>query len=87
MSVYWWVVARFDDDALVLYGASDDASSFLIPYVIDAFQFVGVDPWSEGFFILPFFWACNGDCSYEYAFREDYDVFVVTRALIVVRSS
>ena len=87
MSVHRWVMARSDDGAFVFCGARDDASSFLIPYIMDAFQFVGVDPGSKGFFVLPLFWACDSDCSDEYAFWENYDVLIVACTLIVVWSS
>ena len=54
---------------------------------MDALQFVGVHPWFDDFFILPLFWACDGDCSYERAFREDNDIFIIVRSLVVIWSS
>ena len=54
---------------------------------MDVLQFVRIDPWFEGFFILCFFLVGYCDCSYEYPFWEYNDVFVVMRSLIIVQSS
>ena len=78
---------RSDDRAFGVYWSGHHASSLLVPYVIDAFQFVRIDPWFDDFFVLPLFRACDGDCSYEHTFREYDDVFVVACALVVVWSS
>ena len=80
-------MAGFDDGALGFHCAGDNASSLLIPYVVDPFQFVWVDPWFEGFLVLFFLLVSDRDCSYEYVVQEYYDVFVIACALVVVWSS
>ena len=72
---------------LVLCRTGDDTSSLLVPYIVDAFQFVWINPWFEGFFVLSLFSVCYRDCSYEYFFWEYDDVFIVARSLIIVWSS
>ena len=80
-------MARFDDGTLGFHRTGDNASSLLVPYVVDLLQLVWVDPWFEGLFVLSFFFARDCDCSYEYVVREYYNVFVVVYPLIVVWSS
>ena len=80
-------MAGFDDGTLSFDRAGDDASSLFIPYVVDPFQLVWVDPWFKGLFVLSFFLVSNRDRSYEYVIREYYDAFVIACALVVVWSS
>ena len=87
MAIYRRVVAGFDNGTLRFHRAGDDASSLFIPYIVDPFQFVWVDPWFEGFLFLFFLFISDRDCSYEYVVREHYNVFVVACALVVVWSS
>ena len=48
-------MARFDDGTLGFHRTGDNASSLLVPYVVDLLQLVWVDPWFEGLFVLSFF--------------------------------
>ena len=67
--------------------SSNNASSLLVPYVVDALQLMWVDPWFEGLFVLPFFFVTDCDRSYEHIFWKYYDIFVVACTLVVVWSS
>ena len=87
MSIYIRVMAGFNDGALSFHCASNNASSFFIPYIVDPFQFVWVDPWFEGFLVLFFLFTSDCDCSYEYVVWEYYNIFVIACALVVVWSS
>ena len=84
MAIYWRVMSGFDNGALGFYGARDNASPILIPYVVDSLQLVWVDPWFEGLFVLSFLFAFDRYCSYEYVFQKYDDVFVIVRALVVI---
>ena len=87
MAIYRRVVAGFDDGASSFHCAGDNASSLFIPYIVDPFQFVWVDPWLKGLFVLSFLFVSDRDCSYKYVVREYYNVFVIACALVVVWSS
>ena len=84
MAIYRRIMVRFDNGTLGFHRTGDNASSLLVPYIVDSLQPMRVDPWFEGLLVLSFFFARDCDCSYEYVVREYYNVFVVVYTLVVV---
>ena len=86
MTVYRKIVFSFDEGTFIFHTACYDSLTLVIPDVVDLFEFVGVYPYLDLFFVLRRFFWDNG-CSCEYFVWEYRDIFVVFRSLIVVGSS
>ena len=67
------------------YVSSYDKLTAFPPCPAYLFQFVGVYPWFQHFFVL--FKVLGGKCSYEQLVGEYRDVLTIRGPLIIVRSS
>ena len=67
------------------YVSSYDKLTAFPPRPAYLFQFVGVYPWFQHFFVL--FEVLGGKCSYEQLVGEYRNVLIIHGPLIVVRSS